>query len=125
MGYESRLYIVRKTFFSKEDNKHYGEVIAMFDMCKFYELSDVLCRQPETDCYIYSDDGNTKILEDCYGDKLREASVLKVIITLRKAIKNGVEYWRIYPLLAALEEIYKEQQKGMLGGDIVVLHFGY
>lgn len=97
----------------------------MFDMCKFYELSDVLRRQPETDCYIYSDDGNTKFLEDCYGDKLREASVSKVITTLQKAIKNGVEYWRIYPLLATLEEIYKEQLKGILGDDIVVLHFGY
>lgn len=123
MGYESRLYIVRKfDTCSYDDGKCYAQVIAMFDMCKFYELSDVLRHKPVTDCYIYADDHNTRVLEDRYDEPLTEATVESVIELLENIVAKGEEYWRIFPLLSALKSI-KEQTNNW--DKIVVLHYGY
>lgn len=122
MGYESKLYIVRKSNHWQEEGKRFAEKIAEFNMCKFRDLADKMRNQPKTDCYIYADDGNTMILEDCYGEKLTEATPKFVIAVLEKILANGEDYWRIYPLLAFLQSL--EQ---MIGQDenIVVLHYGY
>lgn len=124
MGYESKLYIVRKykNGFEPEEStgKYYASVIAKFDMCKFYDMSDVLRHEPETDCYFYADDGNTKVLEDCYGEALTEATVTSVIELLESIVAKGVDYWRIFPLLSALK-VFEEHGDN----DIVVLHYGY
>ena len=123
MGYESKLYIVEKfDTMIYNDGKRYARVIAMFDMCKFYDLSDVLRHKPETDCYFYADDGNTRVLEDCYGKPLTEATIKSVIDVLEDIVADGEKYWRIFPLLATLKVI----EEGRLGNDdIVVLHYGY
>lgn len=122
MGYESRLYIVEKfdtTFY--EDNKCYARVISMFNMCKFPALADAMRYKPETNCYFYTDDGNTRVLEDWCGKPLTEATIKSVIDVLEKEIENGECYWRIYPLLATLKSINNSR----LGNDsIVVLHYG-
>ena len=123
MGYESRIYIVEKfDTCSYDDGKCFAQVIAMFNMCKFYDLSGVLRYKPETDCYIYADDGNTRILEDCYGEPLKEATIESVIDTLEKIVANGEDYWRTFPLLSTLKSI-----KERIGNydKIVVLHYGY
>lgn len=73
MGYESKLYIVEKSKCINKFGEKWGDVIAMFDMCKYYNLSDVLRHKPETDCYIIADDGNTEITRDRYGDKMTES----------------------------------------------------
>lgn len=122
MGYESRLYVVEKSDIRNDTGKIYAGVVAMFNICKCYELSDILTKQKETDCYIYADDGNTKIVKDMYGEKLTEVSVSFVISTLEKILEGGETYRRIYPLLNALKTF--EEQKGKWG-DIVVLHYGY
>lgn len=123
MGYESKLYIVEKSNLTPDKNgKRYANVMAMFDMCKFYELSDILREQKETDCYIYADDGNTKIVKDRYDQKLTEASIPFVISILEKILKSGGSYRRIYPLLNALKAFNEQKDKW---GDIVVLHYGY
>lgn len=124
MGYESKIYIIKKSSHSwSEDNgRRYAEVLAMFDMSKFYELSDWFRNKPATKHYIYADDGNTQIIEDCYGDALKEASIKEVIDRLEKIVENGEDYRRIFPLLATLKAF---ETQGNHWDDIAVLHYGY
>lgn len=122
MGYESRLYVVEKSDIRNDTGKRYAEVVAMFNICKCYKLSDILTKQKETDCYIYADDGNTQIVKDRYDEKLTEASIPFVISILEKILKSGEGYRRIYPLLNALKTFEEQKDKW---GDIVVLHYGY
>ena len=126
MGYESKIYIVEKTDYSwaEENGMKYARVLAMFDVSKFYELADWFSNKPATKHYIYADDGDTQIIEDRYGDTLKEASVKEVIDRLERIVevKNGVDYGRIFPLLAALKA-FEEQSNHW--GNIAVLHYGY
>lgn len=123
MGYESRIYVVRKTktVYASDDGKHYANVVAMFDMSKCYPLSDVLRHKPDTDCYIYADDGNTKIVEDCYGKPLTEATIGEVVKLLEEVMKYH-RYWMYNLLYASLKECEKFNSPI---NPLVVLHFGY
>lgn len=124
MGYESKIYIVEKTKYSwdEENGMKYARVLAMFDVSKFYELSDWFRNKPGTKHYFYADDGDTQIIEDRYGDTLKEASVKEVIDRLERIIENGNDYRRIFPLLATLK-VFEEQSNHW--GNIAVLHYGY
>ena len=122
MGYESKIYIVEKTNCVEEDGMKYARVLAMFDVSKFYELSDWFRNKPATKHYIYADDGDTQIIEDRYGDTLKEASVGEVIDRLERIVENGEDYRRIFPLLAALKTF---EEQSIHWGNIAVLHYGY
>lgn len=124
MGYESKLYIVEKGYHRDDDSRVYAQVIATFDMCKCYFLSDVLTKEPKTNCYFYSDYGNDRVVEDKYGDALTETSVDTVINILEEAIEMGEEYRRIFPLLSMLKT-FKEQQAENKWINLVVLHYGH
>lgn len=117
MGYELRIYVVYKGKIYDEE-KRYAGVVAMFNFGKFAGLREVF--KAKTDCYIYSDDGNTPILEDDYGDELTEAPLADVISFLENEIKNGENYRRIKPLLSLLKGFDKEQWD-----NLVCLHYGY
>ena len=122
MGYESKIYIGEKSSIKDNDGMTYVQVIAMFDMCKMGNLINVFDRK--TDCYFYADDGNTKVLEDKYGDALTEAEIEDFIYVLEEAVDSGENYRRIFPLLSTLQTIY-EQQKDGIWKNIVLLHYGY
>ena len=122
MGYESKIYIGEKSSIKDNDGMTYVQVIAMFDMCKMGNLINVFDRK--TDCYFYADDGNTKVLEDKYGDALTEAEIKDFIYVLEEAVDSGENYRRIFPLLSTLQTIY-EQQKDGRWKNIVLLHYGY
>lgn len=122
MGYESKIYIGEKSSIKDNDGMTYVQVIAMFDMCKMGNLINVFDRK--TDCYFYADDGDTKVLEDKYGDALTEAEIEDFIYVLEDAVDSGENYRRIFPLLSTLQTIY-EQQKDGRWKDIVLLHYGY
>lgn len=124
MGYESKLYIVEKSSYDDPSDKgmRYSQVIAMFDLCKFYPLSCVVNTYPKTECYFYADDGNTKVLEDKYGDPLREIPIDDVIDILEGALIDGSMYRRIYPVLATLKEL---NEHPLQWKELVVLHYGY
>lgn len=124
MGYESRIYIVEKHRLSYyDDEKRYASVIAMIDMCKCYEISDILRNKPATDCYIYADDDNTRILEDRYDKPLTETPIYEAIQIVENAIeKTPWEYWRYNVLLATLQSVYDFVGKDE---DFVILHYGY
>ena len=123
MGYESRLYVVEKhkNFYPSDNNMVWGEVVAVFDLCKCYPVSDELCKYPNTNAYIYADDGNTEILEDKYGEKLKEIPVKDTIKIIKKAMKNdNYSYRRYKPCLKLLEGFNLDEWN-----DLVVLHYGY
>lgn len=123
MAYESRIYIVSKgRTYDKELNKRWAEKIAMFNMCKYPSLANLMRSKPATDCYIYADDGDTQIIEDRYGEPLTEASCSDVIAVLEKDVANGKDYRRIFLLLAMLKSFEKHKEQW---GEITVLHYGY
>lgn len=123
MGYESKLYIVERGSLKDDDGKTYARVLAMFDMCKMgYHFVEMF--EKETDLYFYGSDGNTRIVEDMYGDPIREANVEDVIDYLEEAVENGENYRRIFPLLAALKTFYEQKEDGRWD-KLAVLHFGY
>lgn len=122
MGYESRIFVVDKKEHLFCEDKCWGEIIAMFNMCKYYPVSDFMREQPATDCYIFADDGNTKILEDKYDKPLTEASLNDVITILEKELENGDTYRRTGPLLGMLKSLNEEAHKFE---NLRVLHYGY
>lgn len=118
MGYESKLYIVEKTDCFMVNEKRYARVIATYDMCKFNAFDDIF--QEETDCYIYTDDGNTEIFKDRYNKPLTEASITTIIEYLEN-YKNSKEYYRrINPLLGLLKGF---DCSGW--NNLTVLHYGH
>ena len=138
MGYETKLFIVEKgnRFFTnrKTGKKEkfigeiingkemfYADLIASFDLCKCYPVSDAMRRYPDTDSYIYMDDGNTKLIEDRYGEPLKEIPLADAVEILEEAA-SVEDYRRFTPCLALLEALYNNKDKW---GEIVVLHYGY
>lgn len=122
MGYESRVYIVEKTDVI-DVGMRYARMICAFDLGKCYPLSDTLRNKPKTDCYIYEYDGNTRVLEDCYGQALTESDLQTVIDILEKMTEDNT-YRYTLPLLEALKAFEKQRQQG-LWRNIAVLHYGY
>lgn len=120
MGYESKFYIVEKSDMPNDRNsKKWAQGIASFDMCKIGAYS-WLSRYPETKYYFYADDGNTEVVEDCYGEPLREIPINDLI----DIIENDPElqgYRRIEPFLALLRGF--DQSK--FNNNLVVLHYGH
>jgi hypothetical protein len=113
MGYESRFYIVNKL-------GSYGEKIAVFNMCKVPKLYNVIKDYPKTDIFIYADDGDTHITEDCYGKPLIEIPVNDMIYHLRNVIEHDIHYRRYKPFLRMLLSFDTPEWE-----NLVVLHYGY
>jgi hypothetical protein len=120
MGYESKIYIVRKFDSTSSENKRYAQKIAEFDLCKVCGISDTLRYMPKTDCYIYADDGDTEIIEDRYGCELTECRPDTLIELIEADIEKNGEYWRYNLLLATLKELIKFNDS-----QIFCLHYGY
>ena len=126
MGYESRLYVAIKHDWGVCENKNgkhlnYAEKIAEFNLCKVYAVSDKMRRYPDTDVYIFSDDGNTEIVEDMYGSPLKEIPIKDAISIIGQEMENDSyrRYKPCYEMLKALDESMGE------GENLVVLHYGY
>ena len=128
MGYESRIYIVRKeTRMDPEVNKRYGEVLSVFNLGKVSpEFEKWFDQQKPTDCYIYADNGDTVVLEDEYGDPLKECDPFE--------LKNRLRYEYAEQTMARCEMMQ------ILGGYVIphvinlykyeidriaFLHYGY
>ena len=122
MGYESRLFVVKKYEALYDEEMRWAEIISMFNMCKCpttYKLKD----SNETDCFIYYND--ERVVEDKYGDRLTEEKIEVVIELLEKDIANGEDYRRLFPLLASLKSFKEQQDMGIWDSNLVVLHYGY
>lgn len=119
MGYKSRLYVVNKREKFSFENRSCGEVIAMFNLCKVPYVSNKMRQYPETDCFIYSDDGNTDIVEDRYDDVMKEIPIDDAIKIIEEASVDD-NYRRYTSCLALLKSFNKNQWN-----NLVVLHYGY
>lgn len=117
MGYESKLYIVDKHHW-KWNDEPWGEVIAMFDLCKVPNLN--FSHFPDTDCYIYLDGSDIKIKEDGYGDRLKEIPVKDAIDMIEKEIEVDRDYRRFQPCLNLLKGFDLNRWE-----NLVVLHYGH
>lgn len=127
MGYESRIYLAKKhkeRFPCNEFGLHFAEKIAGINLGKIGGLPEVFTRNAS--CYIFSDDGSSKITLDDYGEPLKEASVESVIQWLEND-KSDSDYWRFKILLALLKECNATwKSSGWQNiSELVVLHFGY
>lgn len=121
MGYESRLYVVRKGNFRAEiegKEMFVAEKVAMFDLCKVPNVSEKMREYPATDCYIY-ENGNNETIEDCYGEPLREIPICDAIKILEEAAER--EYYRRYaPCIQMLKGFDLSEWE-----NLVVLHYGH
>jgi hypothetical protein len=126
MGYESRIYVIRKTDTpAGVDGKFkYAEVMAFYDMCKFPPFQKLFNSDcPATNYAFY--EGDAEITEDEYGDPLRERSIEEVLECFDQIIAlddDTAHYARVKPLLAMLKE-FKEIQTSWY--RLAVLHYGY
>lgn len=118
MGYESRLYVVEESNFMipSDNGKKWAEVIGVIELCVCYEIKDVF--KEDAIGYIYSDDGNTRIETDCYGEPLKVASLESVITKLKK-IARETDYRRAKIALSFLKEVQKTMP------DCKVYHYGH
>lgn len=115
MGYESKLYIVDKTGVATDkDNKRWAEVIATFDLCR---TNIDFSKFSPTDCYFY--DGDERVVEDCYGDPIKEISISDMIELIENAMARD-DYRRWQPCLGLLKGFTESQWT-----NLVVLHYGH
>lgn len=121
MSYKSRYYIVAKSKsgFECEKGKRWAEKIAEFNMCKFMDFANFF--KKETDCFIYSDDGNTPILKDSYDDPLKELPLKEALETIEFLERTKDYYRRVAPFKALLSSI----DENFKGEELFVLHYGH
>lgn len=128
MGYEHRIYIVDKTNVKDPfEDKYYGNTLAIFNLGKFHEFK--IFTEP-TDCYVYADDNNTKILKDEYNKPLLELSLAETSTLTKEFIKTfdfdltSSRFIPFIPFIAALDSFIEQQRAGKYH-NLVCLHYGY
>lgn len=122
MGYDSRFFVVDKSDIRSVDQPDifWGKKIADFDLAVVPRISSIIhSKYPDTNCYIYADDGNTAILEDKYGDKLKEIP-LQDMIQIVESDPELDTYRRLKPFLSLLKGFDISQWD-----NLVVLHYGH
>jgi hypothetical protein len=130
MGYDSRLYVIRKTDAPiGDDGKFkYAELMAVYEMCvfpPFQKLFDKASCPATKYALCGTPDADIEITEDMYGDLLRERSLDEVIECLDQIIAlddDTAKYARVRPLLALLQEYRKIQNNWY---RLAVLHYGH
>lgn len=107
MGCESRLYVVNKTRVGINNDFVYGEVVAILELGCLPSIRNYMNKCEPTDCYFYSDDGNTKVTEDKCGQPLTESPIGPIIDILEREVEDkkffGDCYRRVKPALAMLK----------------------
>lgn len=119
MGYESKLFIVEKCGLDVEKGMRYGVLVAMLDLCGCPAVSDRMRRYEKTDTFFYTTGAEEPVVEDLYGEPLKEIPLADAIKIVREAAEND-EYRRFKPCLSLLEGFEPEKWK-----ELVVLHYGH
>lgn len=121
MRYEHRIYVVQKTRIKDAytGGMTLGDKWAMFNTEETPELIEKISAYKPTNTYFYSDDGYTKVIEDCYGDPLIEIPLDDMIEILRDLFRDNI-YSRYKPVLSYLETL-----QACKWANIVVLYYGY
>ena len=122
MGYDTKIVIVEKTSgIDGTDGRNFAEKIAEFNLCKMnYKgpYMKILPMMRATNCYYFMDDGNTKVIEDKYGDFIREINLAPLIKILKK---EDHSYRHIPAIIGMLESIALH----MKNYNLIALHFGH
>lgn len=121
MGYEIKIHVGE--WHNRGEFQHFIE-IASLDLCKpgtpnlIFEESD-----PDVfHVFIWSGDGNTRLTEDEYGDKIKAVSIKRAIKEFKKLVIGNNPYRRFVIALAMLEAInntFDEQE------NVVVAFYGH
>jgi len=124
MGYESKLYLCDGSdLHPKSGNgKTWAQVIAIVDLCvcgRESETAELIQASHESKWFVYSDDGDTPILEDPYGDPLKAVDADLLIEAMDR--DNRKEYYRRFELALAMLKVCRER----FGERFIVLHFGH
>ena len=133
MGYDSRLYIIRKTSIPSfgDDNFQYAETVVIYEMHVFPPFQKLFGKScPATKYAPFAPgDGNHAVTIDSYGNTLKERSLTEVIDCLNDYIKrqqNRELYARVKPLLALLQEFEKIHDDDIESYyQLAVLHYGH
>lgn len=113
MAYESRVYII-------EDNGSFHEKIASINMSKIPNANSWLSLfTDEINYKLFIYDGDTETDTDCYGERMKEAPIEKVIEWIEKEMPNS-DYRRLSVLYSLLKGFNPEQWNA-----IKVVHYGY
>lgn len=123
MGYESKLFIVDKSKYSSpsiENGRHWCEIIATFDLCKVYSVSDIMRKYPETDGYIYLPGYDDPIISDLYDEIMKEIPIKDAIKIIEDAEKAEPNYRRFKPCISLLKSFNENEWE-----NLVVLHYGH
>lgn len=127
MGYESRLYIVKKSdIWHKVDTTNgdvkdmrWGEVIAMFDLSNVGGLREAIKNYPATDTFIYV--GENQEIDDCYGDPLKEIPIKDMADIIEKIAEDDKwRYRRFKPCIQLLRGFEENKWR-----NLAVLHYGH
>ena len=96
MGYEVRMYLVSGGHNGTAGEKRrWADDIVMVDLCKVdQKLYHYIRDLPDSECYIYADDGNTRITEDRYGRPLK----MEVNLEKLRDILTSLGKYRRYKL---------------------------
>jgi hypothetical protein len=91
MGYEVDLYLGEVSDFSVLDDKgiKWFSVCSMIDLSKPGYSSNIIKVKGEVPVYFYGTDGNTKITEDRYGEKLMAVKAQTLLDALEKDFKES------------------------------------
>lgn len=121
MGYLSRLYVVEKfenagivNYYG--DNRCFAEIHAMVELGKSPLFRDKIRNYPDASCYIYADDGDTRIIEDVYGEKLKEIPIQDAINIIKECIEMDSSF--AYRTCLHVLEAFSDT-------GFVVLHYGH
>jgi hypothetical protein len=128
MGYDSRLYVIRKTDVpATEDGKFkYAETMAIYEMGVFPPFQMLFNDGDYCPVTEYAPcNGDSIIIKDMYDEPLREASLDDVIECLDQAIvleEGAAQYARVKPLLALLNGFKKIRNDWY---RLSILHYGH
>ncbi len=125
MGYESKLVIVRKSHLGSDpdcNNKVWAEKIAEIRLCVVgNDVYSKIKDYPITNSYYYEHLTDEPILEDMYGDELREIPLNDCIAIFENADKT--DHYRRYTIALGLLKSFNAND--WHDSEIVVLHYGY
>jgi len=133
MAYRHRFYVVKKTKsfgIDETENLRYAYVLARFDLDRNDNLKHKLdtANLPVTDSFIYMDNGDNPLIEDDYGDKLKEISVMDLLYILNPyGPTNDLDEYNIaiyQSFYYYLTRLNSHMKNSTALKDIVVLHCG-
>lgn len=133
MGYESRLFIIKRNVCEIGDGVWVsGHKLAEIELCcmghnKNYKYFNEIFKNPiDFDLYeIPDNDGECEedFRVDAYGKHCCWATIDDVVKYMEELIEEGETYWRLKPTIATLKA-WKSENTGA-GEDPIVVHWGH